>query len=75
MLEDKIKHYELMGNILYTDPADYKEKYPFLKEIDSRALLYTRDALTIAYKNFFRKSRDFQSLNLRKAINKVILLV
>lgn len=67
MLEDKIKHYELMGNILYTDPADYKEKYPFLKEIDSRALLYTRDALTTAYKNFFRKKQGFPKFKSKKS--------
>lgn len=59
MLEDKIEHYKLTGEILYTDPAKYKQEYPFLKEVDSRALLYARDALMSAYKNFFEKRSRF----------------
>lgn len=55
MLADKIKHYELTGEVLYTDPAKYKQEYPFLKEVDSRALLGANEALKTAYKNFFEK--------------------
>ena len=59
MLEDKIEHYKLTGEMLYTDITKYKQEYPFLKEVDSRALLHTRDALTSAYKNFFEKRAGF----------------
>ena len=59
MLEDKIAHYKLTGEMLNTDPAKYKQEYPFLKDVDSRALLYARDALTSAYKNFFEKRTSF----------------
>lgn len=59
ILADKIEHYELTGEMLYTDPAKYKQEYPFLKDVDSRALLYARDALTSSYKNFFEKRAGF----------------
>lgn len=55
MLADKIEHYELTGEMLDTDPAKYKQAYPFLKEVDSRALLGANEALKSAYKNFFEK--------------------
>ncbi|MCU0104408.1 helix-turn-helix domain-containing protein, partial [Acholeplasma vituli] len=35
MLEDKQKHYELNKTHLYNRPAQYKDTYPFLKDIDS----------------------------------------
>ena len=35
MLADKINYYEKYGTMLKTTPAQYKKKYPFLKEVDS----------------------------------------
>lgn len=55
MLEDKIKHYELTGETLKNYPSQYKEKYPFLKDIDSYALIGAQNALQTAYDNFFKK--------------------
>lgn len=66
MLEDKIKHYELTGEILYTDPAKYKQEYSFLKDIDSRALLGANNALKSAYKNFFEKRTSFPKFKSKK---------
>lgn len=59
MLADKIKHYELTGEMLDTDLTKYKQEYSFLKDVDSRALLYARDVLKSAYKNFFEKRARF----------------
>ena len=59
MLEDKIEHYKLTGEILKNYPSQYKEKYPFLKGIDSYALVGAQNVLQIAYKNFFEKRTNF----------------
>ena len=66
MLEDKIKHYELTGKMLYTNPAKYKETYPFLAKIDSRALFNINNALTSAYKNFFKKRAGFPTFKSKR---------
>lgn len=66
MLEDKIKHYALTGEMLYTDPAKYKQEYPFLKDVDSRALLGAKNALTLAYKNFFKGYAKFPKFKSKK---------
>ena len=66
MLEDKIKHYKLTKEILNNYPSQYKEKYPFLKEIDSRALVGVQNALQTAYKNFFEKRASFPKFKSKK---------
>ena len=38
MLSDKIASYQNTGEFCKATPAMYKEKYPFLKEVDSLAL-------------------------------------
>jgi putative transposase len=53
MLEDKISHYEQAKKMLHVTPAMYKEKYPYLKEVDSLALANAQLNLETAYKNFF----------------------
>mgnify|MGYP002677887924 CR=1 FL=1 len=67
MLEDKIEHYKLTGEMLYTDPVKYKEKYSFLKETDSRALLWVNNNLTRAYKNFFGKRAKFPKFKSKRS--------
>ena len=66
MLEDKIKYYEETGEKLYNDPAQYKQEYPFLKEVDSRALLYVKRHLKTAYDNFFEKRTKFPRFKSKK---------
>ena len=66
MLEDKIKYYEATGKKLYNDPAQYKQEYPFLKEVDSRALLYVKRHLKTAYDNFFEKRTKFPRFKSKK---------
>ena len=55
MLSDKIEHYKKTKELLNNTPAQYKEEFPFLKEVDSLALCNTQLNLEKAYKNFFRR--------------------
>jgi putative transposase len=54
MLADRIAHYEETKESLMTTPAQYKEEYPYLREVDSLALANEQINLETAYKNFFR---------------------
>lgn len=58
MLADKIEHYQKTGENLITYPSDYKQEFPFLKEVDSLVLNNVQLNLQQAYKNFF-KNKDF----------------
>ncbi len=58
MLEDKIKHYELTKKMLRNTPAMYKNRYEWLKEVDSLALANVQLHLEKAYKNFFRDKKS-----------------
>lgn len=53
MLSDKIEHYKKTGQMLNNTPAQYKEEYPWLKEVDSLALANVQLNLEKAFKNFF----------------------
>lgn len=53
MLSDKIEHYEKTKETLNNTPAQYKEEFPWLKEVDSLALANAQINLQKAYKNFF----------------------
>lgn len=54
MLAEKIDYYKNNGKNITVTPAKYKEKYPFLKEVDSLALANEQINLQKAYNNFFR---------------------
>ncbi|HHY83834.1 MAG TPA: IS200/IS605 family element transposase accessory protein TnpB [Clostridiales bacterium] len=54
MLEDKQTYYKQTGKWLNCKPSDYYDAYPFLKEVDSRALKNTWLNLIKAYQNFFK---------------------
>lgn len=67
MLEDKIKYYEKTGKMLNNTPAQYKNEYPWLKEVDSLALANAQVNLNKAYRNFFRdKSIGFPKFKSKK---------
>ncbi|MDE5768165.1 MAG: transposase [Oscillospiraceae bacterium] len=53
MLEDKINHYQQTKQKLNNTPAQYKEEFPWLREVDSLALSNTQMNLQKAYNNFF----------------------
>jgi len=67
MLADRKEKYEqnkddkeALKSLKYATPADYKEEFVWLKEVDSLALANAQLNLNTAYKNFFRdKSLGF----------------
>ena len=54
MLADKIDHYKASGGTLRCWPSQYKEEFPWLREVDSLALVGAYNALEDAFRNFFR---------------------
>jgi len=61
MLADRKEKYqqnkddkESLEKLKYTTPADYKNEFVWLKEVDSLALANAQLNLNTAYKNFFR---------------------
>ena len=59
MLADKIKHYEDTKETLHNTPAQYKNEFPWLREVDSLALANVQLNLQTAYKNFFQSGFSF----------------
>ena len=57
MLSDQIRSYQNTGKFCKATPAMYKEKYPFLKEVDSLALANAWINLQAAFSNFFSRTR------------------
>lgn len=57
MLEDKIKHYEATKQKLNNTPAQYKQEFEWLREVDSLALANAQMSLQTAYNNFFRSPK------------------
>jgi len=67
MLADKIEHYKLTGKRLKNTPAQYKNEFPWLKEVDSLALANAQLNLEKAYKHFFRdKNVGFPTFKSKK---------
>lgn len=56
MLSDKINYYEERKQRLNNTPAQYKEEFPWLREVDSLALANAQMNLQTAYNNFFKRS-------------------
>jgi putative transposase len=69
MLADKKAHYEKTGEFLKNTPAQYKEEFPWLKEVDSLALCNVQLNLNKAYKSFFQSVSVSQSSNLRRLLS------
>ena len=73
MLTDKIAYYKATGKSIQTTPAQYKDEYPYLRDVDSLALANVQLNLQAAYKNFFDKKRKvrcgFPKFKSRKARN------
>ena len=71
MLADKIAYYEETGKMLHNTPAQYKDEFPFLREVDSMALCNAQMQVQTAYKNFFRdKSIGFPKFRSKKSSRK-----
>lgn len=67
MLADRIAHYEETGETLKNTPAQYKEEFPWLKEVDSLALANAQLNLNRAYKSFFLSGSGFPRFKSKKA--------
>ena len=71
MLADKIAYYKKTGKTLQTTPAQYKNEFEWLKEVDSLALSNAQLNLQSAYKNFFtKKSSGFPKFKSKKKSRK-----
>ncbi|WP_074905037.1 IS200/IS605 family element RNA-guided endonuclease TnpB [Paenibacillus algorifonticola] len=57
MLADKIEHYKQTETMLKNTPAQYKQEFDWLKEVDSLALANAQMNLEKAYKHFFRDKK------------------
>lgn len=57
MLAERKESYELNSESISRTPAELKIEFPFLKEVDSKALASEWINLNNAYKNFFRDKR------------------
>ena len=57
MLAERKESYESIGESLSKTPAEFKEEFPFLNEVDSKALATEWMNLNKAYGNFFRDNR------------------
>lgn len=55
MLSDKIEYYKETKQKLNNTPAQYKQEFPWLKEVDSLALANAQMNLQSAYNNFFTR--------------------
>ena len=53
MLTDKIAYYTKTGKMLKNTPAQYKQEFPWLKEVDSLALANAQLNLQAAYNDYF----------------------
>lgn len=68
ILADKIAYYKETGKMLHNTPAQYKDEFPFLREVDSMALCNAQIQVQTAYKNFFRdKSFGFPKFRSKKS--------
>lgn len=56
MLTDKIEGYRSTGEFPNVTPTQYKDKYPYLKEVDSLALANVKMNLWAAFRHAFNKS-------------------
>lgn len=71
MLADKIEYYKETGKMLRNTPAQYKDEFPFLREVDSMALCNAQIQVQTAYRNFFRdKSIGFPKFRSKKSSRK-----
>ena len=67
MLADRMAHYEKTGESLRNTPAQYKDEFPWLREVDSLALCNVQLNLNAAYKNFFQSGFGFPNFKSKKA--------
>lgn len=57
MLGERINSYKEMGESISREPAEIKQEFPFLKEVDSLALANEWTNLNSAYNKFFKEKK------------------
>lgn len=67
MLADKIVHYEKTKEMLNNTPAQYKQEFEWLKEVDSFALCNAQLNLQSAFKRFFGHISEFPNFKKKGA--------
>ena len=65
MLGDRLDYYKETGKKRNNTPAPYKEDFPWLKEVDSLALVNAQMNLNKAYNNFFSQPEIFRQTALQ----------
>lgn len=60
MLADRLEHHKETGEKLKNTPAQYKTKFPWLKEVDCLALCNAQIALDKAFINFWKNPKHFR---------------
>jgi len=70
MLNEKLNAYEKKEKIPRNTPAKYKSEYPFLKEVDSLALMNAQRALENAFKNYFKNKKHYKLPKFKRKKNK-----
>ena len=66
MLGDRLDYYMKTGKKLNNTPAQYKDEFPWLREVDSLALANAQLNLNKAYNNFWNNRKHFGKQTLRK---------
>lgn len=69
MLDEKMNARNETGHIPQVTPAQYKEEYPWLYEVDSLALANTQLQLEKAFKNHFKDPKRFKKPSFKKKRN------
>ena len=59
MLADRLEYYKETGGRQKNRPAQYKKRFPWLKDVDSLALANAQINLDRAFSNFFRNPQHF----------------
>ena len=67
LVDDEGTYYKVMGKKLGNEVSDYKDDYPFLKEVDSLALAGAKMAYGRAMDNFFGKRAAYPKFKSKKA--------
>ena len=66
MLADRLDFFKVAGKSLNNTPAQYKDEFPWLKEVDSLALANAQMNLNKAYSNFWKNRKHFGKPRFKK---------
>lgn len=72
MLSDRLDYYKETGKKLHNTPAQYKEEFPWLKEVDSLALANAQMNLNKAYNNFWNDSKHFGKPRFKSRLGEIM---